>query len=347
MRETDSVVAPDEAKAAVERVLKSEQFVGGTSANQRRRRIIKLLFEHSVSDPNGTIDSNAIATQLDSTVDTVRNDIADIRHKDLVIYYRKHSGDSVEIQIPERRRQYRLTFKHREAKSSLGRPPTNKISLTATPEPPSPVIAQPGLIASEPFTRVPLSMFHRMNPAFEDRYFRAAFSSGKQITYLTIMTKHLFPEIDQDLSDETKLTVLVWNPRTKKEIDLVSEYLREDDDKTCQTQEALEQWDERAAKRNNIKLLEYHSMPTMEGLIVENEYALIVLIPYATHPDSRPALLFRRDKIAERPAFEFFAERFRVLINSAPHRTIGSRSKWFLPLEARKDKGGAKLPPPR
>ena len=116
MGEISSVVSAEDKKAALKRVLESEQFVGGTPADRRRREMLTLLYERSASDPP-TIDSDELAKSLNCSKDTVRNDISDIRHIFLRDYYDMHRDDPVKMEIPERRRGYRVIFKWRPVKA--------------------------------------------------------------------------------------------------------------------------------------------------------------------------------------------------------------------------------------
>jgi len=177
--------------------------------------------------------------------------------------------------------------------------------------------------------RVPLCLFHRMSSTIRDKYYGGALSSGKHVFYLSIMSRGSFDLVKKYLADNTTLTVLTWNPKTRAEIVGFSKHLSEGDDKIEQTQSALGKWDVLLAERKNIAVYTYRSTPTMQGVLVEHQWALIELIPYATRTHTRPALLLRRDVPAEQVAFELFSDCFRRLRDSAAPRQPGMKSNWF------------------
>jgi hypothetical protein len=61
----------------------------------------------------------------------------------------------------------------------------------------------------------------------------------------------------------------------------------------------------------NVLVREYASIPTMQGIIVHNRWAVLELIPYATHTNDRPALILTPERDSE--LFELFNRQFELL----------------------------------
>jgi DNA-binding Xre family transcriptional regulator len=176
-------------------------------------------------------------------------------------------------------------------------------------------------------SRIPLCMLHRSTPDVRRKYYEAALGSGRKVLYLTIMSSRSFKNLKTHLNPETELDVLTWNPTTADEIRGFAKHLNEGDDKIRQTQNALNEWDR--LKNKNIKVYSYESAPTMQGVLVREEWMLVELIPYSTIPDLRAALLLRRAEPSEQPGFDFFSDRFEALLRSAKPRNRNERSAWF------------------
>jgi transcriptional regulator with XRE-family HTH domain len=177
---------------------------------------------------------------------------------------------------------------------------------------------------------VPLCMLHRTRPKLRDEYYRAALTSGHRVLYISVMSRHSFKLLEKYLANHTQLQVLTWNPASIEEIAAYAKHLQEEDDKIKQTQGALERWAELEKARPNIDVRTYASSPPMlQGVIVENKWAMLEVIPYSKGPSRRPAILLRKGVQAERPGFEFFAEVFQKLFDDSKGRKPNVRPTWF------------------
>ncbi len=176
---------------------------------------------------------------------------------------------------------------------------------------------------------VPLCMFHRRRPKLRDKYYRAALASGGRVLYISVMSRRSFKLLEENLSEDTQLQVLTWNPASVEEIVAFSKHLQEEGDKLDQTQGALEKWAKLERDQANIEVRTYESTPTMQGIVVEKQWAMIELMPYGRGPSLRPAILLRYREKAERMAFLFFADAFQSLFNASKDRKPSVRSSWF------------------
>jgi hypothetical protein len=177
---------------------------------------------------------------------------------------------------------------------------------------------------------VPLCMLHRTRPKLRDEYYRAALASGRRVLYISVMSRHSFKLLEKYLANHTQLQVLTWNPVSTEEIAAYAKYLQEEDDKIKQTQGALEKWAELEKQRPNIEVRTYNSSPPMmQGVIVENKWAMLELTPYSKGPSRRPAILLRKGVQAERAGFDFFAEVFQRLFDDSKGCKPDVRSSWF------------------
>ena len=193
------------------------------------------------------------------------------------------------------------------------------------------------LDASPPVAeKVPFCMFHRIGPDTQ-RYYEGALSSDKEVIYLSIMSHNSFEMVKANLSPETKLKVLTWNPASVEEIYGFAKHeiagfspLSQGAAKVKQVQDALIDWDTVAKDYPNVTVHTYDSSPTMQGVVVIDGWAMIELIPFDSDTKIRPALLLRHTEQRERDAFGFFAGRFKKLLRSARRRVAGESSPWFL-----------------
>jgi hypothetical protein len=62
-------------------------------------------------------------------------------------------------------------------------------------------------------------------------------------------------------------------------------------------------------------LRQYDSVPTLQGIIVKNEWALIELLPFHKKPNQRPAIYLSAEYDQE--LFELFTSAFEDLFDSA------------------------------
>jgi hypothetical protein len=99
----------------------------------------------------------------------------------------------------------------------------------------------------------------------------------------------------------TRLSVLTWNPNVGPQV-----------------KSSYAEWKKLAKKHPKvIEAKSYSSAPTMQGVIVLDDWALIELIPYRTEPDSRPAIFL--SETADPELFKLFQSSFKMLLkNSEP-----------------------------
>lgn len=177
-------------------------------------------------------------------------------------------------------------------------------------------------------TNPPLWLSHRTTK-MNDEYYDKAFATGVRVLYVTIMSVRSLKSVTENLTPNTSVDVLTWKPETADEIRGWAQHEAKDADaKIKQTEDALIAWDEIAANHPNIRVFTYGSVPTMQGTIVENLWALIELLPFDTIPEMRPGLLFRSSVPTEAEAFWFFSERFQALLRSAKPRVPGEVPRW-------------------
>lgn len=174
---------------------------------------------------------------------------------------------------------------------------------------------------SSPFKLVTLCLNHRQPTRHR---FEEAFVSGQDVLFITIMSQHtvkqIRPLLKKALDSNTRLRVLTLYPDLAHEaIEALRKHLdenRNNPERTVvQVKEASVDWDNLAVEHNNIEVRKYRSSPTMQGLVVGKEWAQVELLPFATHPDYRPALILTAASDPE--AFELFRGAFENLWNSA------------------------------
>lgn len=174
---------------------------------------------------------------------------------------------------------------------------------------------------ASPYKLVTLCLKHR--PYTRDKY-EGAFASGQDVLFITVMSQHNLKQMPTLLEkanvNNTRLRVLTWDPNLSTEtIDSLRKHLGENPENPERTVEQVKQasqdWDSLASKHSNITVRKYRSSPTMQGLVVGKEWTQIELLPFATHPDYRPALILTATSDPE--AFELFRSAFENLWNSA------------------------------
>jgi hypothetical protein len=177
------------------------------------------------------------------------------------------------------------------------------------------VIREPG---TEPIT---LCLNHRLHTREQ---FKAAFANGRDLLFVTIMTQHTLkwmePLFQVAAAKNARIRVLTWDPAVPPSaIEAFRLHLNEnehDHRRTVQqVKQASEGWDALSAKYSNIEVRRYRSSPTMQGLIVGDELAMIELLPYSTAPDDRPALILSRGLNPD--AFALLRESFERLWRNA------------------------------
>jgi len=160
---------------------------------------------------------------------------------------------------------------------------------------------------------------HRTNAKV--KYYNAAFSSGKDVLYLSVMSqatlKSMKPHLDMCVRSDTKLRVLTWDEHIPAAVvEAYRLHLNENSDHPDrsleQARRAAQDW--KALQndyKDNLQVRDYRSIPTMQGLVVEDSWALIELIPFSAQPEERPALLLTPKSDPE--LFSFFRQKFEDL----------------------------------
>lgn len=164
---------------------------------------------------------------------------------------------------------------------------------------------------------------HRVSPTAR-KYYEGAFTSGKEVLYLTIMSQHTLKEIERRvqkmLAYETVIKVLTLDPDLPVEaIESIRRHLNENSDNpsetTHQIRRAWEHWTAIKNKYPNIEVRKYKSTPTMQGVIVMDDYALFELIPFDTPPEERPGLIVTKKDNPE--VFKLFQQKYLRLWKDA------------------------------
>lgn len=172
--------------------------------------------------------------------------------------------------------------------------------------------------------RLPLCMSHRKPGNVLDRYYLGALASCESVLYISIMSKNSFDLVEKHLTVGTRLDVLTWMPSStaemlgfgKHEKTKFPKSAAEKKAKIAQVRGALKRWRD-LAQDHKMRLRAYASTPTLQGVIVRGQWALIELLPFDTPTEERPALLMRADQPQELEAFKFFSKRFERLFRFA------------------------------
>jgi len=138
------------------------------------------------------------------------------------------------------------------------------------------------------------------------------------------MSESTVKEFDSLLKEneqaKTKWRVLTWHPNVSAEaIEAFRKHLTEHSDRPAYTVEqvrrAAEGWTSIAARHPGVTVRGYRSSPTMQGILVADEWCLVELLPFGAHPQQRPALLLRPGQDAD--TFALFRAAFEALWLSA------------------------------
>lgn len=155
---------------------------------------------------------------------------------------------------------------------------------------------------------------------FREEFLFNAIQQPNNILLITIMSKHTINEIKSMASEGKfkvkKLRVLTFKHREKN--DAISKSLsihlneRPAEAVSLQVNSSLNEWKEfQKNNSNKIILREYDSIPTMQGFIVKDQYALIELLTFHSNPNERAAILAKKDKNPE--LFKLFSSSFEKL----------------------------------
>ncbi len=173
-----------------------------------------------------------------------------------------------------------------------------------------------------PFKSVVLCLRHRVHA--RTKYYEQAFASAADVLYVSIMSqdtlKEMKPHLITSQSTNTRIRVLTWHHETPGDsVELFRRHLQENDEHPERTRDQLRQavadWRTLEKTYSNLTVREYRSLPTMQGVIVYGKWALIELMPYATHKHERPALILTPQSDSD--AFNLIAAQFEKLWNEA------------------------------
>lgn len=140
-------------------------------------------------------------------------------------------------------------------------------------------------------------VFPNHREKLRDRLYGAAFASAGDVLYLSIMSKHSLIGIESNLEQaekwSTTLSVLTWNPQVGVgAIRAFGRHIAEETTAEQQVKEAHTQWSNLVASfpRAIKEVRCYSSSPTMQGILVRDDWALVELMPYRVPPNRRPAM---------------------------------------------------------
>jgi hypothetical protein len=164
------------------------------------------------------------------------------------------------------------------------------------------------------------AQLHRRTVAQE--LYEASFESGKEVIYLSIMSKNTLGKMPERIrraeTAHTKLNVLTWDPEVGAEvIKAFGNHLGEEATVVEQTRDACATWQKLAKEHPGTvqKAGVYRSSPTMQGLVVLEDWALVEMIPYRTVPSERPSIFLCASLDTE--LFPVFQSAFKKLLADA------------------------------
>jgi len=174
---------------------------------------------------------------------------------------------------------------------------------------------------NSPYKPTAMCLRHRINA--REKYYEGAFHSGKNVLYLSIMSQSTLKDMRPHLEDCTKsgttLRALTWDRSVPKElIEAYRLHLNEvqtPQAAVVQARGAARDWRMLEGEFDCLTVREFSSLPTMQGLIVKDSWALVELIPFCTATHDRPALLLTPKTDPE--LFELFTQKWENLWDSA------------------------------
>jgi hypothetical protein len=174
---------------------------------------------------------------------------------------------------------------------------------------------------------------HRQKSILVEKLYEKAFESGKDVLYVSIMSKNTLDVMPKQLerakSAGTKIRALTWDPAVGRKVaEAFRKHLGEFEAKPSNAYDQLcnasTTWKRLAAEFPSVitEVRQYDSVPTMQGYIVEGEWAVIELMPYHKKIQERPALYVPASIDAE--IFAVFDSAFNNLWNDCdPSRPAG------------------------
>lgn len=167
-----------------------------------------------------------------------------------------------------------------------------------------------------------VSVFTHHRRIVAEELYEASFKSGKELIYVTIMSKHTLQKMPERIrsarDSNTTLNVLTWDPSVGSQaIKAFGKHLGEETTAAQQLREAYAEWQKLARENPAVirRAGSYLSSPTMQGVIVVDDWALIELIPYRTQPTDRPAMFLSAS--LEKDLFFLFQSSFKALLEDS------------------------------
>lgn len=173
-----------------------------------------------------------------------------------------------------------------------------------------------------PFQQIEICLKHRLHA--REKYYEQAFSSGQDILYVSIMSqdtiKEMEPHLEKAKAVRSHIRVLTWHAEMPREaIESFHKHLKENasvEQTIAQLRKASESWDDLSSRYGDVLTVRrYRSSPTMQAVIVGNQWALLELLPYGTHKNDRPALVLTSKNAPE--VFPFFKKQLEQLWEDA------------------------------
>jgi hypothetical protein len=167
---------------------------------------------------------------------------------------------------------------------------------------------------------------HRRESIVHDRLYAKAFESGARVLIASIMSKHSLDEMAPHLQvakqHRTVVRALTWDPNIPREVmEAFRKHLGEYKDRPAgaleQVKDAAVTWKRLASEWPTVlaEVRKYDSSPTMQGILVEDQWALVELMPFHRTTGERPALYLVSSIDTE--LFALFQSAFRDLFDSA------------------------------
>jgi hypothetical protein len=164
------------------------------------------------------------------------------------------------------------------------------------------------------------SQLHRRRVAQE--LYEASFASGKdkEVIYLSIMSgknalERMPERIRRAEAAHTSINALTWDPAVGSDvIKAFGNHIGEAPTVVEQTRKACAAWKKLAQEHPGTirKAGIYRSSPTMQGLVVLHDWALVEMIPYRTPPSERLSVFLSAALDAE--LFSVFQSAFENLL---------------------------------
>jgi hypothetical protein len=166
-----------------------------------------------------------------------------------------------------------------------------------------------------------VSVFPLHRRIVAEELYEASFKSGKELIYVTIMSKHTLmkmPERIRYAKDSHTINVLTWDPNVGPQATKAfGKHIGEERTAGKQIRQAYTEWQKLARESPAVikRACGYLSSPTMQGVIVLDDWALVELIPYHTAPDDRPAMFLSAS--LDTSLFSLFQSAFMALMEDS------------------------------